>query len=134
MSAGTFLLRVVTPLAVFEREATHLRLKDRTGYFGVMRGHADFLTLLETCLGSWRTAAGEARFLAVDSGFLLLEGGTAVVASPEAIDGDDPAQLGRVIAAAHARRLESERIFSRVVEGLQREFLEKTVGLFRGGT
>ncbi len=47
MSAASFPLRVITPQSILDREATYLRLRDRTGSFGTMRGHAAFLTLLE---------------------------------------------------------------------------------------
>lgn len=133
MSDAAFTLRVITPLAVFEREATYLRLRDRTGFFGIMRGHADFLTILETSLGYYRTREGRELFLAVEGGILRVEAGQAILSSPEIFEGADAGALARGIEASRARRLESERIFSRMVEGLQREFVEKALSFTRGG-
>ena len=50
MNGASFPLRVITPQHLFEREASYLRLRDRTGFFGIMRGHTTFLTLLVTAL------------------------------------------------------------------------------------
>jgi F-type H+-transporting ATPase subunit epsilon len=133
MSDGTFPLRVITPLAVFERAASYLRLRDRTGFFGIMRGHADLLTILQTSLGYYRTPGGGEVFLAVEGGILRVEAGRAIISSPEVFEGADAAALARGIEASRARRLESERIFSRMIEGLQREFLEQTLAFVRGG-
>jgi F-type H+-transporting ATPase subunit epsilon len=133
VSAPTFALRVITPQDVADREAAYLRLRDRTGYFGVMRGHADFLTLLEPALGYYRTAGGAEVFLAVDGGMLTVEGGRATVASPEVFEGEDAGELARRIAQTRARRRESERIFSLMIDGLEREFVKKTQVFLRGG-
>jgi F-type H+-transporting ATPase subunit epsilon len=133
MSAAPFPLRVITPQSVFEREAIYLRLRDRTGYFGIMRGHTAFLTLLESALGSYRTAAGEEVFLAVDGGLLSVERGRATISSPEVFEGSDAADLARRIERTRARRSESERIFAKMIDGLEREFVKKTLTFLRAG-
>lgn len=132
MSAASFPLRVITPRLVFEREATYLRLRDRTGFFGIMRGHAAFLTLLESALGYYRAADGAEVFLAVDGGLFSVENGRATISSPEVFEGADAADLARRIEATRARRQESERIFSRMIDGLEREFVKKTLTFLKG--
>jgi F-type H+-transporting ATPase subunit epsilon len=132
MGAVSFPLRVITPQRILEREASYLRLRDRTGFFGIMRGHADFLTLLESALGYYRTPAGAEVFLAVDGGLFSVERGRMTISSPEVFEGDDAAELARRIEATRARRQESERIFSRMIEGLEREFVKKTLTFLQG--
>jgi F-type H+-transporting ATPase subunit epsilon len=133
MSAASFPLRVITPQTVFEREASYLRLRDRTGYFGIMRGHATFLTLLEAELGYYRTPDGAEIFLAVDGGLLSVEHGRATICSPEVFEDADAAGLARRIEQTRARRRESERIFSKMIDGLEREFVKKTLTFLKAG-
>ena len=133
MSAASFPLRVITPQSVFEREAGYLRLRDRTGYFGIMRGHAAFLTLLDTALGYYRTPEGREIFLAVDGGLFSVEQGRATISSPEVFEGTDAAALAQRIESTRARRRESERIFSKMIEGLEREFVKKTLTFLGAG-
>jgi F-type H+-transporting ATPase subunit epsilon len=130
--SGSFPLRVITPRSVFEREASYLRLRDRTGYFGIMRGHAAVLTLLESGLGYYRTPEGAEVFLAVDSGLFSVEGGRATISSPEVFEGGDAGALAQRIESTRARRQESERIFSKMIDGLEREFVKKTLSFLKG--
>lgn len=132
MSAPSFPLRVITPQTVLEREASYLRLRDRTGFFGVMRGHADFVTLLDPALGYYRTPGGAEVFVAVEGGILRVEGGRAIISSPEYFEGPDPAALAQRIDRTRARRRESEQIFSKMIDGLGREFVKKTLTFLHG--
>jgi len=132
VNASSFPLRVITPQSVFEREASYLRLRDRTGYFGIMRGHTAFLTLLDTALGYYRTPQGAEIFLAVDGGLFSVESGRATISSPEVFEGADAAGLAQRIERTRARRQESERIFSKLIDGLEREFVKKTLTFLKG--
>ncbi len=132
MSVASFPVRVITPQSVFEREASYLRLRDRTGFFGIMRGHTAFLTLLETALGYYRTPDGAEVFLAVDGGLFSVERGRATISSPEVFEGADAADLALRIDQTRARRQESERIFSKMIVGLEREFVKKTLTFLNG--
>ncbi len=134
MSIASFPLRVITPQRVFEREAIYLRLRDRTGFFGIMREHTGFLTLLETALGYYRTPDGQEVFLAVEGGILRVEDGRAIISSPEVFEGGDATELARRIEQTRERRQESERIFSRMIDGLEREFVKKTLTFLKAMT
>ena len=49
-------LRIITPLSVVvDEEIDTLRAEDASGSFGVLAGHAPFLTALTTSIVSWRT-------------------------------------------------------------------------------
>ena len=52
--------RVATPLAIIAEadDVAHLRAEDETGAFGILPGHADFLTALSISVASWRDRTG----------------------------------------------------------------------------
>jgi F-type H+-transporting ATPase subunit epsilon len=105
-------LRITTPTAVVAEagDVVHLRAEDATGAFGILRGHTDFLTVLATSVISWRRADGTERHCAVRGGVLTVGGGeTIVVATREAVLGDDLAHLEAEVLAAFRRRTDEEQ-------------------------
>jgi F-type H+-transporting ATPase subunit epsilon len=85
-------LRVATPAAVVvDAEDVHsLRAEDATGHFGILPGHADFLTVLDTSVITWRDPSGGEHFVAVRGGILTVQGGRSVeVVSRAAVAHDD---------------------------------------------
>jgi F-type H+-transporting ATPase subunit epsilon len=105
-------LSVATPLAIVAEadDVAHLRAEDETGAFGILPGHADFLTALAVSVVSWRNLAGAEHHLAVRGGMLEMRGGEAItIATREAVAGDDLRQLETDVLAAFRRRIEEER-------------------------
>jgi F-type H+-transporting ATPase subunit epsilon len=105
-------LTVTTPLAIIAEadHVAHVRAEDETGAFGILRGHADFLTALAVSVLSWRDESGAEHHLAVRGGMLEMRGGTAItVATREAIADDDLHRLETEVLAAFRRRVEEER-------------------------
>lgn len=105
-------LIVTTPLAtVVEFEgATHVRAEDPSGAFGILRGHADFLTALAVSVLTWREAQGREHHVAVRGGVLSVRGGNSVlIATPEAVAGDDLHQLESEVLTRFRQQLEAER-------------------------
>ena len=131
MSEETFSLDIVTPRGVLSREVRSLRLKDRTGFFGIMQGHCDFLTVLVSALGYYQDGDGSEHFLAVDGGIFHIRGGRATLTSGEVFECDDAKGLAEMIDSALARRDASERAFSRMIAGIEHSFLEKSAALAR---
>lgn len=106
-------LTVTTPLAIVvdTEEVTSLRAEDETGAFGILPGHADFITALSVSVVSWSDARQTRHHLAVRGGMLQVrEGQSIVIATREAVRGDD------------LRRLEAD-----VVERFRREVVEERV-------
>ena len=104
-------LLVTTPLAVITDvdDVGHLRAEDETGAFGVLPGHADFLTALSLSVVSWRDAGGAEHHLAVRGGMLEVRGGTVIsIATREAVAGDDLHRLETEVLASFQRRSEEE--------------------------
>ncbi len=105
-------LIVTTPLAIVADVSgvAHLRAKDETGAFGILPGHADFLTALSISVATWRDRTGAERHVAVRGGVLEVRGGeTIAIATREAIPGDDLVQLETEMLAAFRQRDEEER-------------------------
>lgn len=105
-------LRVVTPLAVAVDEdgVTAVRAEDESGSFGILQGHADFLTRIAVSVVSWTGADGARRHCAVRSGLLTVSKGTEVaVATREAVVGTDLDSLHREVVARFEHDLEAER-------------------------
>lgn len=100
-------LLVTTPLSlvVQARGVTRIRAEDETGSFGILPGHADFLTVLAVSVLSWSDAAGAEHHVALRGGVLRVSGGTDVaVAAREAVTEDVLERLG----AAVLERFEAE--------------------------
>ena len=96
-------LLVTTPLAVVVDidDAVHVRAADESGAFGLLDHHTDFITALEITVVSWRRADGREGHCAVRGGTLVMRGGdTLMVATPEAIRGDDLGTLEQEALAA----------------------------------
>jgi F-type H+-transporting ATPase subunit epsilon len=84
-------LRIITPLAVVIDDAavTAVRAEDDSGSFGILAGHADFLTSLAISVLGWTRTDGTRHYCAVRRGMLSVTAGKYVaVATREAIADD----------------------------------------------
>lgn len=105
-------LTVTTPLAIIvnAEDVTHLRAEDETGAFGILTGHADFLTALAVSVVSWRDGQGAEHHIAVHGGMLEVRGGkTIAIATREAVPGDDLHRLESEVLARFRRQLAEEQ-------------------------
>jgi F-type H+-transporting ATPase subunit epsilon len=105
-------LTISTPLAIVAdaHDVAHLRAEDETGAFGILPGHADFLTVLAVSVVSWRDQSGSEHHAAVRGGVLEVRGGEAIaVATREAVRDDDLHRLEVEVLAAFRRGVEEEK-------------------------
>jgi F-type H+-transporting ATPase subunit epsilon len=105
-------LTVTTPLAIVFNtdDVAHLRAEDATGAFGILPGHADFLTALAVSVASWRDERGVEHHVAVRGGMLEVRGGVAIaIATPEAVPGDNLHRLESEVLARFRRQLAEEQ-------------------------
>ncbi len=108
-------LLVSTPTSVVVNadDVRYVGAEDETGAFGILRGHADFLTVLTVSVVTWRNERGSEHYVAVRGGVLVVEKGGAVrVATREAVAGDDLIELQRRVLAdfrSGVRRQTAER-------------------------
>ena len=104
-------LTITTPLAIITEanNVAHVRAEDETGAFGILPGHADFLTVLAVSVVSWRDQDGTAHHLAVRGGMLEVNNGEAItIATREAVADDDLHRLETEVLASFQRRTEEE--------------------------
>ena len=104
-------LRIMTPLSiVVDQTATSLRAVDASGSFGILPGHADFLTRLALSVVTWTTPDGAPHFCAVRGGALTLRAGHVAIATREAVTGDNLEQLDREVLSRFRADLDEERV------------------------
>jgi F-type H+-transporting ATPase subunit epsilon len=132
VSNATFKLKIVTPLKIAENDIKYIRLKDATGFFGVMKGHIDFLTVIEPSLCYYIDSNDMEVFLAVNGGVLRVRGGKVTLTSLEVFESDDVEKLSEIIEGTVAKRDKSETDFRKTLEGIERSFIEKTLEFIRG--
>jgi F-type H+-transporting ATPase subunit epsilon len=124
-------LTVATPLAIIieASDVAHFRAEDDTGAFGILPGHADFLTALSVSVASWRDDCGAEHHVAVRGGMLeVRDGDTIAIATPEAIPGDDLQRLGsevldtfrRQLAEEEAARTDARRLYLAAIRQIAR--------------
>jgi F-type H+-transporting ATPase subunit epsilon len=104
-------LTVTTPLAIVTEadDVAHLRAEDETGAFGILPGHADFLTALSISVVSWRDRHNAEHHIAVRGGMLDVRGGAAItIATREAVAADDLHRLQTEVLATFQRRSDAE--------------------------
>jgi len=127
MSNTSFKLNIVTPKQILEREITYIRFKDETGFFGILKGHIDFLTVLVPSLCYYRDINDREIFLAVDRGILNVREGVVFLTSREVFESEDAESLSEKIDKTILKRAESEKAFLKMLEGIERSFMEKTL-------
>jgi F-type H+-transporting ATPase subunit epsilon len=105
-------LRIVAPLSVVVDEdgVLALRAEDASGSFGILPGHADFLTCLVISVVSWRSGNGTRHYCAVRRGVLSVTGGRDIaIATREAVVGDELSTLDEMVLHRFRADLERER-------------------------
>jgi len=123
----TFKINIITPTKSFQRDITSIRLKDRTGFFGIMKGHINFLTVLVPSLAYYTDSNGKETFLAVDGGVLQVRKGSVFLTSREVFESDNAEKLAEIIENTMLKREKSESAFFKMLEGIERSFIEKTI-------
>lgn len=104
------LITTPTSVVVDNRDVVAIRAEDESGSFGILQGHADFLTALTVSVVSWHGAAPAQQFCVVRRGVLsVIAGNEVAIATRAAIVSDDLAQLERIILAQFREDLEAER-------------------------
>jgi F-type H+-transporting ATPase subunit epsilon len=112
-----------------------VRAEDSSGSFGIMTGHADFLTALEVSVMSWRHADGKIRFCALREGVLIVSGGRKIsIITREAHLGDDLDELERVVLAGYRADAERERSGRVAATRLRTQAIRQIVAALRGGS
>ncbi len=110
--SGTLHLTIATPsrLLVESDRVQSLRASDSSGSFGILPGHADFLTVLPASVVEWREGDGLWRYCAVHGGvFSVSEGERIAIACREGVLGRDLAGLESDVLRAGTAETEADR-------------------------
>jgi len=124
-------LLVTTPMAVIVDAdgVRHVRAEDETGAFGILPGHAEFITALAVSVITWRNSADEEHHVAVRGGVLTVRDGELVeVATREAMGEDTLRKLGKAVlerlreeeTAEEESRFSATRMHLAAIRQLQR--------------
>jgi F-type H+-transporting ATPase subunit epsilon len=122
-----FTVKFITPLKVYERQVVSLRLRDESGYFGIMKNHADFMTVLVPSLGFFRDGNNNEIFLALDGGVLMAGPAGATVMSREIMESEDADALSSILNEEILTRDRYELSFRDMLGGIERAFWEKKI-------
>ncbi len=136
-------LSITTPTAVALDigGVVSVRAEDASGRFGILEGHADFLTALSVCVIRWTDDHGSEHFCAARHGMLAVRDGADVsIATREALIGDDLDHLEGVVLAEFrqaaeaeaAARAESQELQVTVVREIIRYLRPLRQGVFGG--
>lgn len=109
MKTMPLLLTSLGTLVVDHEPIVSLRASDASGSFGILPGHADFLTALDIGVVSWRYADGREKYCAVRRGVLSVAGGEVSVATRDAILDDNLEHLEQTALGAFRARDDAER-------------------------
>lgn len=105
-------LLITTPDAVVADYAdiVSVRAEDPTGAFGILPGHAEFLTTLAVSVLAWRHTDGRRGYCAVRRGVLSVhEGEEVAVATREAELGQDLEELEHAVLERFRAELDAEQ-------------------------
>ncbi len=127
-------LLITTPTSVVidEQNVVAVRAEDESGSFGILDGHADFLTALTVSVVSWHHTDDRQRFCAVRRGLLSVTNGSEVaIATREAIAGNNLARLEEEVLMQFRDELEAERTARTESLQLQMQAIRKIVRYLR---
>lgn len=104
------LITTPTQVIVDHADIVAVRAEDASGSFGILPGHAAFLTALTVSIVSWRHADGRQKFCGVRRGVLSVSHGNEVaVATRQAVVGEDLDHLETVVLTEFRNATEAER-------------------------
>ena len=122
---------MTTPLAVVldAEDVHHVRAEDETGAFGILPGHADFITVLVVSVITWRDASQREHHVAVRGGVLTVRDGVLCeVATRDAVGEDSLGRLENSVLsrfrdeemAEEQSRISATRLHLAVIRQLRR--------------
>lgn len=128
-------LRISDQITILvDTDVVSVRAEDASGDFGILPGHADFLTALRASIVSWRTTDGASGYCAVRNGILTVSDGTDVaVATREGHVGDDLGLLEHEVLARYRERDEAERSGRAASAKLRMRAIRHMVEALQGG-
>ncbi len=126
-----FRLKIHIPSAtVFDEDIEFLRAQDRTGSFGILTGHTDFLTILTPSVLIVKIK-GKELYFAVKGGILSFRNNTATLSTESAIRGESLEELHRLVKEHYLKISEREKQLGETIVNMERGFLKRLIELQR---
>jgi F-type H+-transporting ATPase subunit epsilon len=126
------LITTPTTVVIDDADVVALRAEDESGSFGILGGHADFLTALTVSVIGWRRNDGAHRFCAMRRGVLSVSHGSLVaVATRQALVSDDLDHLEHVVLTEFRNTVEAERMARTASIQLQMKAIRQIVRYLR---
>jgi F-type H+-transporting ATPase subunit epsilon len=119
-------LEIVVPdQTVLDTTVRSVKAVDATGSFALLPGHENFCAALVPSILTYCDADDVERYVAVDSGVLLLEGNRVSVATREAVASNDLEGLADALASMVRARREQEQAASKSFARLVAQLLQQ---------
>lgn len=119
-------LKILLPAGVLlEEEVEKVTAEAQNGYFTMLPRHIDFVAALVPGIFSYLTPAGEERYLAVDEGIVVKQGGQVYVSTARAVPGEDLAYLQETVENELKVLGESEKKARTVMSRLEADTLRR---------
>ena len=127
-------LLIATPTEIVADHAdiVAVRAEDESGGFGILEGHADFLTALSVSVVGWRHTDGSRRWCAVRRGVLSVRGRQVSISTRQAQLGDDLDRLEQAVIIRYRAEAEAERAERASAMRLHTQAIRQIVRALRG--
>jgi len=131
MSAFTLHLQSATQ---YERidDATSFVGEDASGSFGLLPGHARFMTMLGFGLARFRRGSGNWEFLALPGGLVYFTGNQLYLNARRYLRGQDSERIRAALERQFAAEEDELRAMKQSLQRLEQEMLKRLVEIQRG--
>jgi F-type H+-transporting ATPase subunit epsilon len=127
----TFSVRIVTPSDLKKVDRVSLfRAEDRSGSFGILPRHIEFLTILEPSIAI-ALIDGEEEYFAFNGGILSFKKEMLTITTKEFVQSSQIGELKGIIERFYTQQREKESIFHLNMKNLQKAFFKKMIELER---
>ena len=128
---STFDARIITPKAIKSVEnISFFRAEDKSGSFGILPRHIEFLTILEPAIAI-AAIEGKEHYYAFNGGVLSFKNNALTVTAKEFVQSDKVSELLVMIERSFKEQEEKEHLFSDNIENLQKAFIKKLIEMER---
>ena len=127
----TFSVRIVTPSDLKKVDRVSLfRAEDKSGSFGILPRHIEFLTILEPSIAI-ALIDGEEEYFAFNGGILSFKKEMLTITTKEFVQSSQIGELKGIIERFYTQQREKESIFHLNMKNLQKAFFKKMIELER---
>jgi F-type H+-transporting ATPase subunit epsilon len=127
----TFDARIITPSQTEKIGGiSFFRGEDRSGSFGILPRHTEFLTILEPAIAI-ALIDGKEEYFAFNGGILTFKKNTLTVTTKEFVQSSDIGELQESIEQVFRQQREQESLFHVNMANLEKAFLKRLIELER---